>query len=59
MSDTIMDKELSHVVMVNKYSKSIKTVIPRKVVDALKIKNDDVLQWEIEDGKYVRIKRLT
>jgi hypothetical protein len=54
-----MDKELSHVVMVNKYSKSIKTVIPRKVVDALKIKNDDVLQWEIEDGKYVRIKRLT
>jgi hypothetical protein len=57
-----MDKELSHVVKVNKNSKSIKTVIPRKVVDALKIKNDDVLQWEVEDGKYVnyvRIKRLT
>jgi hypothetical protein len=51
--------ELSHVVMVNKKSKSIKTVIPRKVVEVLNIKSDDVLQWEYSNSEqYVRVRRL-
>ena len=37
----------------NKRSKLLKTVIPRQVVDVLKIKPDDVLQW---DKNMVRVK---
>jgi hypothetical protein len=47
------------VILVNRRSKSLKTVIPRQVVDMLKIKPDDVLQWDVDIKKnIVRVKIL-
>lgn len=42
----------SKVHYVRKGSPSVKTVIPQGVADALKIKHEDMLEWEItsEDG---------
>ncbi|WP_158384940.1 hypothetical protein [Candidatus Nitrososphaera evergladensis] len=43
----------SKVHYVRKGSPSVKTVIPEGVADALKVKHEDELEWEIfsEDGK--------
>jgi bifunctional DNA-binding transcriptional regulator/antitoxin component of YhaV-PrlF toxin-antitoxin module len=45
----------SKVHYVRKGSPSVKTVIPQGVADALKIKHEDMLEWEIipDDGTII------
>jgi hypothetical protein len=52
---------ISHLVKANKKSYSFKTTVPRQVIEALKIQEDDALQWKVgeKNGEvYATVKKL-
>jgi hypothetical protein len=55
------DRELTRLTKANTKSGSIRTTVPQRVVDALKLDLKDVLEWriDVEKGeKVVRVKKL-
>lgn len=55
------DRELSRLAKANTKSDSIRTTIPKKIVDDLKLDVNDVLEWRIDTEKgekFARIKKL-
>jgi hypothetical protein len=52
---------ISHLVKANKKSYSFKTTVPRQIIEALKIHEDDALQWKVgeKNGEvYATVKKL-
>jgi hypothetical protein len=54
-------KGVSHLTRINDISRSIKTTIPRKIIEELKLDFDDVIEWkvDVEKGhKFARVRKL-
>jgi bifunctional DNA-binding transcriptional regulator/antitoxin component of YhaV-PrlF toxin-antitoxin module len=52
---------ISHPIKASKKSYSFRTTIPQEIVEALKMSDTDVLQWEVvkEKGKvYAKMKKV-
>jgi hypothetical protein len=61
ISQVTFDRELSRLVKANTKSGSIRTTIPKKIVDDLRLDVNDVLEWRIDTEKgekFARVKRL-
>ena len=57
----MIGREISRLTKVTQKSKAIRTIIPKKIVEALQHGTNEFLEWQIatqKDEKYVCVKKL-
>jgi hypothetical protein len=52
------NREVSHLTRVNKISRAAKTIVPKKVMEELKLDYNDFMEWTIVQGKNEKFARV-
>ena len=50
-------KEITRLSKINKKSKALRSAIPRRISDALKLEANDFLEWKL-DGTEARVRKV-
>ena len=53
------DREISRIIKASKKSISIKTTIPKRIMDGLDIDEGDIVEWELREEKGKKYARMT
>ncbi|HXX98737.1 MAG TPA: hypothetical protein VEL11_16690 [Candidatus Bathyarchaeia archaeon] len=52
------NREVSHLTRVNKISRAAKTIVPKRVMEELKLDYNDFMEWTIAQGKNEKFARV-
>lgn len=52
------NREVSHLTRVNKISRAAKTIVPKKVMEELKLDYNDFMEWTVAQGKNEKFARV-